>query len=182
MMDPRFALNPEAEKHRYDQHNNDINDSGYRDYVRPLVSEITAAYSSNSCCLDYGAGPGPVVASLLREKGYHNIKPYDPFYYPDRSVLNHKYDLIICSEVIEHFKNPAAEFALLKSLLKPGGSIFCMTQLFNDKINFATWYYKNDPTHLFFYNSRALEWIRTKYQFATLKIDGKVVIFTTFDL
>jgi len=179
MMDPLSALSPEAEKHRYDQHNNDIYDSRYRAFVKPLVNKINAAYNCKASCLDYGAGPGPVVASMLRESGYYNIELYDPHYYPDRSVLNKNYDVVICSEVIEHFKNPSAEFARLSSLLNPGGSIFCMTQLFKDDINFADWHYKNDPTHLFFYHPRALELIRNKYRFATLIIDGRVIIFTS---
>ncbi len=174
MMDPGSYLSSEKEKYRYDQHNNDVNDSGYRNFVKPLVEAVKHYYSPEDSGLDYGAGPGPVTAVILGEQGY-SIELYDPFYHPAQKVLNLKYDYIICCEVIEHFKKPAEEFAQLRFLLKENGSIFCMTEMFDDNLDFMSWHYKNDPTHLFFYHEKAISWIKENYCFKEAKIRGRLI-------
>ena len=63
-------------------------------------------------------------------------------------------------------------------MLKPKGSIFCLTSLYNEEIDFETWYYKNDDTHVFFYHKKALEWIRNKFDFSDFFIDGKLIKLT----
>ncbi len=177
MMHPFFYPDPEHEKARYDQHHNDVYDPGYRNFVKPLVERITKHYKPESSALDYGAGHGPVITEMLKESGYWPLL-FDIYYHNDRKVLSKTYDFIFCSEVIEHFRDPRREFVLLRSLIKPKGSLFCMTELFNDKINFATWHYKNDPTHLFFYHEKALHWIKDFFSFKELFIDNRVIHFT----
>lgn len=179
MMDPAQYLSPEEEKHRYDQHNNDVSDPGYRRFVEPLVDKIKQNYGPRASGLDYGAGSGPVASVMLQEKGYINIDCYDPYYYPDRSVLDKPYHFIMCCEVIEHFHQPEDEFKLLRSLLLPGGSLFCMTEIYEDSVDFEGWYYKNDPTHVFFYHHRALRWIEKEYAFNDLRIDKRLIQFKT---
>lgn len=176
MMDPECYLSPEKEKHRYDQHNNDVNDPGYRNFAKPLVEAVIHSYSPEASGLDYGAGPGPVAAIMLREKGY-TAQLFDPYYHPDPSVLSNKYDYIMCCEVIEHFKNPNGEFAKLRSMLRDNGSIFCVTEIVDDDIDFMNWYYKNDPTHLFFYHEHALAWIKKHFKFSGLKREGRLIHF-----
>ncbi len=176
MMDPKDHLTLLEEKERYDQHNNDVNDPGYQEFVRPLVDAVVSAYRPHAAGLDYGAGSGPVAAHLLERQGYR-INLYDPFYWPDLEALSRKYEYIIASEVIEHFRSPFGEFAMLRSLLLPGGAIFCMTELMSDEEKFADWYYKNDPTHVFFYHHKSLEWIRAEFGFVKLDISGRLVIF-----
>ncbi len=86
-MDPRYYLSPAAEKNRYDQHNNDPADPGYRRFVSPLVERVKAAYGTEAAGLDYGAGSGPVVSVMLKEAGYRPVL-YDPFYWNDPGLLN----------------------------------------------------------------------------------------------
>lgn len=176
MMDPADRLSPEEEKERYDQHNNDVEDPGYRKFVNPLVQEILKNFHVDAKGLDYGSGPGPVAAVMLKEKGFR-VNLYDPFYYPDTGVLKNKYDYIICSEVIEHFHRPVKEFETLKALLHTGGSLFCMTELLQDNIDFANWYYKNDPTHVFFYHPETFEWIKIAFGFSNLRIHNRIIHF-----
>ncbi len=178
MMDPAVHLSPEAEKSRYDLHNNDVNDSGYQNFVKPLVEIISGKYSPDSAGLDYGAGPGPVAAFMLREKGF-GVELYDPYYWDDPAVLYRKYNYIICSEVIEHFRKPAREFSLLRSLLQPQGLLICMTEIIDDDLNFAQWYYKNDPTHVFFYHQASLRWIQKKFDFAALETRNRIILLET---
>jgi len=166
------------EKQRYDQHDNDPEDTGYRRFVSPLVKKVAENFSSGAKGLDYGAGPGPVAARLLGDNGYA-VELYDPYYHPDKSPLLKKYDFIICSEVIEHFRDPAKEFRLLRSLLLPKGSLLCLTEILSDNLDFKQWHYKNDPTHVFFYHQQALFHIRDKYKFSNLTIDKRLVCFDT---
>lgn len=176
MVDPLKHLSAEDEKRRYDLHNNDVNDPGYRQFVRPIVDKVQQYYKADTTGLDYGAGSGPVAAVLLKEKGF-NINLYDPFYWNNRDILKMKYDFIICLEVIEHFRQPYCEFKFLQSLLKPGGSLFCMTELIPDDLELQQWYYIKDPTHIFLYDRKSLEWIKTSFSFANLKIEGRLIHF-----
>ncbi len=175
MMDAAFFLTPAEEKNRYDQHNNDVNDPRYRNFVQPIVDSVTNSFTREANGLDFGAGPGPVVAVLLREQRYQ-VALYDPYYWNQPELLQQSYDYIICSEVIEHFRFPRQEFSLLHSLLLPGGSLFCMTELFRDDIDFSHWSYNTDPTHYFFYHRQSLEYINNQY-FNGMHVEGRVVRF-----
>lgn len=174
MLDPGDYLNSQEEKERYETHNNDIDDIRYQSFVSPIVESVRASYGTNHLGLDYGAGTGPVITSLLEKEGYQ-LKLYDPYfhYYPEN--LLKKYDYIVCCEVIEHFHKPYKEFASLSNMLKPGGAIFSMTEIYNEEIDFKTWYYKNDDTHVFFYHKKSLEWIKKEFGFAHLEIEGRLI-------
>ena len=176
MMDPFDYLPAAEEKKRYDQHKNDVNDPGYREFARPLVEKVLQKFTPGAVGLDYGAGPGPVSAVLLQGRGF-KIALYDPFYWNDREVLDEQYEFIICCEVIEHFYAPAREFKFLRSLLKPHGSLYCMTEIYSDDLDFERWYYKNDPTHVFFYHRQAFDWIRDECGFSKLSVDKRVIHF-----
>ena len=175
-MDPEDHPNLNVEKERYLKHKNDVNDIGYRNFVSPIVQAIQNEKSIDAKGLDFGAGTGPVTAQILSDKGY-SISLYDPFFWPQKELLNLKYDFIILCEVMEHFRNPHKEFELLRSLLNPDGKIYCMTSLFDDSINFQNWYYKNDLTHLFFYHSQAIHWIRDQFKLKSVQIKDKLIVF-----
>lgn len=171
-----FYLAEEEEKKRYLEHNNDVNDPAYREFARPAADYITANFPPRTSeGLDFGAGTGPVVSRLLEEKGF-SAAPYDPFFHPGRECLERKYDFIIASEVIEHFKNPHAEFKLLESLLKSPGALAVRTHLFEEGEVFENWYYRKDPTHVFFYTVKTLEWIKKGFNFSGLEVNGKLII------
>ncbi len=167
-------LSPTEEKRRYENHNNDVNDSGYRAFVSPIVDAVMKSFTTDSLGLDFGSGTGPATSKMLQENGYV-IKQYDPFFQNDVNVLNLKYDYIVSCEVIEHFHNPAKEFKLLKSLLRPNGHLFCMTLIYDESIDFSDWYYKNDPTHVFFYQEKTLEWVKENFGFSGLSIEGRLI-------
>jgi SAM-dependent methyltransferase len=175
-MDKACWVCREDEKKRYLQHNNDVDDPRYRQFVAPLVVKVEERFKPEHTGLDYGAGTGPVAAKILKNKGY-SVKLYDPYFYNVPDLLQKKYDFIICCEVIEHFNNPAKEFKLLKSLLNPGGVLFCMTDLYSEDIDFKSWYYKNDPTHVFFYQQQTLSWIKDWFGFAYLQQQKRVISF-----
>jgi hypothetical protein len=151
-------LSSEDEFREYSIHKNDVNDPRYQEFVMPLVDLIISEQQPHTLGLDFGAGPGPVVAKLLQDKGY-SINLYDPFFHPDRTPLSQKYDYIFCSEVIEHFNHPFEAFSQLASLLNESGTLYCKTSLLTDETNFASWHYKNDATHVFFYHAKTVAWI-----------------------
>lgn len=153
---------PEDERTRYLTHNNDIHDEGYRTFTRPITQHILDYFTPQHRGLDYGAGTGPVISQVLHEQGY-NIVQYDPFFSPNREVLNRTYDFIACCEVVEHFHHPDKEFASIRDLLNPGGAFVGMTHLYSANILFANWYYKNDPTHVIIYVKQTLEYIAQSY-------------------
>jgi SAM-dependent methyltransferase len=177
-MDPALHPSAEMERERYEKHNNDINDPGYRAFVRPLVNKVIAGFSRDSRGLDFGAGAGPVAASILRENGY-GIELYDPFFYNDTAILTGKYDYIICIEVIEHFHDPIKEFRLMRSLLDTRGSLICMTHLYTDDIDFKGWRYKDDETHVIFYHPKSLEWINSTFHFTGFNVNDRIIHFKT---
>ena len=172
----KFHLSPEREKERYLEHNNDVHDAGYRQFVFPITNAILKTYDRQAIGLDFGAGTGPVISEVLQEKGYRVVQ-YDPFFFPDARLLNATYDYIVCCEVIEHFSNPAREFALLKRLLKPGGRLYCMTHLYDETISFSNWYYKKDPSHVFFYRAETLTWIAQAFGYSSVNIQNRLVVF-----
>jgi len=176
-LDPELRLTPENEKSRYLRHNNDIKDPGYQQYMQPVVDAIEKNFKSESKGLDYGAGPGPVVAYMLENKGF-NLILFDPFFYPSKEVLASKYDFITCTEVIEHFYNPLQEFKKLHEMLLPGGKLFCMTNIYSSEINFSKWHYKNDMTHVFIYAAKTLALIAETIGFKDITIDDKLITFT----
>ena len=175
-LDRACCVSRQAEKRRYEEHNNDVDDPRYHKFVEPVVSKVKEKFAPEHKGLDYGAGTGPVIAKILKDKGY-SIELYDPYFYNNLEALQGEYDFIVCCEVIEHFNAPAKEFERLKSLLKPGGVLFCMTELYSQDRDFKNWYYKNDPTHVFFYHADTLLWIKSKYRFSSLENDKRLVQF-----
>jgi SAM-dependent methyltransferase len=171
---PEGLPTPEVEKRRYETHNNDVLDPRYQAFVAPIMQAVLKDFSPHHRGLDFGAGTGPVISYLLEQQGYA-IKQYDPFFHPHPHLLTQTYDYIVCCEVIEHFHHPAREFERFKKLLNPGGSLFCMTLLYEKEIDFGNWHYKNDETHVFFYSSETLAWIKDRFGFSGLEIENRLI-------
>ncbi|MDA3911474.1 MAG: class I SAM-dependent methyltransferase [Bacteroidales bacterium] len=174
---PEYFPKSAYEKARYETHNNDVDNLGYQTFVRPIVETVKQVFTAKDKGLDYGAGPGPVISKLLRELGY-DISVYDPFFHPDKELLKKQFDYIVACEVIEHFHYPLDEFQFLYNRLKPGGKIICMTSIYHSKIDFKTWHYKNDKTHLLFYHEKTLEYIKHRFGFKHLEIQGNLIVFS----
>jgi 2-polyprenyl-3-methyl-5-hydroxy-6-metoxy-1,4-benzoquinol methylase len=68
------------------------------------------------------------------------------------------YDIIVLADVIEHVQNPVAEFALVKSLLKPKG--LCMVRTPNiDSVEakvFGNLFYSLKSEHLHYFSPKSL--------------------------
>ena len=174
-MHPQHYLLREEEKARYLTHNNDVNDPGYQKFVYPVIQTVTAHTHTRHHGLDYGAGTGPVITKLLREKGY-SMTTYDPFFNPNRKALTSTYDFIVCCEVAEHFYNPQHEFDVFHQLLNPSGLLVIKTELLTPDIDFPNWYYINDPTHTLFYSPKGMRLIHERYGFKILELSPRLVV------
>ena len=156
-LDPACRPGPETERAHYLTHDNRLDDPAYRAFLArlatPLLDRLGPAPLDG---LDYGCGPGPALAHMLRETG-HRVVVYDPFFADDPEVLNKTYDFITCTETAEHFHDPAAEFDRFDRLLRPGGWLGVMTCFQTDDAAFRDWHYRRDPTHVVFYKRETLE-------------------------
>ena len=174
---PRSALiSPEAQKARYLEHNNEVDDPSYREFLSRLYGPMKPYLRSGSTGLDYGAGPGPALAAMMREDG-HEVSIYDPFFQPDENVLEDAYDFITCTETAEHFSEPALDFQRLDGLLKSGGWLGVMTGMLTDWSEFPGWYYHRDPTHVNFYSHETMQWLASRYGWHVIFPEQNVALF-----
>lgn len=164
----------DEEKRRYDLHQNTPDDHGYRQFLSQLVEPLAARLPAGANGLDFGCGPTAVPALMLEEAGFR-MSRYDPFYAPDRSVLERAYDFVTCTEVVEHFFQPGREWKLLMHVVKPGGWLGIMTYLRDPQMDFAGWWYPRDITHVCFYSRLTFEWLARR-DGLDLEFMGKSVV------
>lgn len=175
-VDPSARPAPDDEHAQYLHHENTVDDPRYRAFLSRLADPMLAALPPGSDGLDYGCGPGPALAAMLTEAG-HRMALWDPFFAPDPELLERHYDFITCTEVAEHFHDPAAEFARLNAMLRPGGVLGVMTCFQTDDDRFAAWHYRKDPTHVVFYREETLRWIAARHGWNYASPRKDVVMF-----
>ncbi len=176
-LDEKFFLKPEDEKARYDLHENSIVNQGYVDMFEDFISyAITPYKESVKTILDYGSGPDPVLAQLLKGKGYE-VESYDPIY-NKTDLSDKKFDLICSTEAFEHFYQPRKEIHTIKELMKTDSYLAIMTRFMIPLEQFKSWFYKDDPSHVSFYELNSFEFIAKEYGFEIIKNDGfkKIVL------
>lgn len=174
-LDPAQRPSQEAEYTHYLHHENDSEDPGYRQFLSKLAAPLLERLVPSSCGLDYGCGPGPALAAMLREAG-HDVALYDPFFMPDPAPLGEMHDFVTCTEVAEHFHNPAQEFARLRALVRPGGWLAFMTCFQTDDALFAAWHYRKDPTHVVFYREATFRYLAHLWDWSCLVPAKDVVL------
>ena len=157
-LDPAHLPGPAEERAHYLTHENDPADPRYRAFLARLADPLIAVLPYAMSGLDYGCGPGPALAQMMREAGHH-MAIYDPFFANDADALARTYDFITCTEVAEHFHDPHGTFAKLDAMLKPGGWLAIMTTFQTDDDRFAGWHYRKDPTHVVFYRRQTMRQI-----------------------
>jgi SAM-dependent methyltransferase len=167
-LDPACRLSSEAERQRYLLHENDVDDPGYRSFVQPLHDYIVEHVAAGSLGLDFGAGTVPLLTRMLSDSGYR-IEPFDPFFHPFPELLERTYDFIVACEVVEHLFDPQTELARLHAQLRAGGLLVLMTALWSPEIDFASWHYRRDPTHVAFYSEASSHWIAERFGFRELR-------------
>jgi hypothetical protein len=173
---PEIFWNTDQDQKRYTTHNNTSADQGYVDFLKKLVDPLKPFLPKKFVSLDFGCGPGPTLSGLLKELGGH-VENYDPIFFPDAHLLiPESYDVVTSSEVVEHFKIPNENWDTLVDLVKDGGLLAIMTLLYSPEIDFKQWWYKNDPTHVVFYQTETINFLAEKYNLEILYTDNKSII------
>jgi SAM-dependent methyltransferase len=161
-LDPAQRPAPAEERAHYALHENDASAPAYRRFLARIADPLLERLPPRRQGLDYGCGPGPALACMLREAG-HDVRIYDPLFVPDAEALRVRYDFITCTETAEHFHHPATEFQRLGRMLRPGGWLAVMTCFQTDDARFAQWHYRRDPTHVVFYRAATFHRIAAQY-------------------
>lgn len=174
--DQQSYLTDNEDFERYAHHLNNIEDQGYVDFLNRLVIPLKEFLPRTFEALDFGCGPGPTLEHLLEACG-GNVKSYDPLFFPEAQFLIPSfYDVVTCTEVVEHFKSPFENWRQLTDLVSDDGVLGVMTQFFTPDLNYQSWWYKNDPTHVCFYSQKTFEYIAEKFQLTIAYNDSKSVI------
>jgi hypothetical protein len=171
----QYHLSDSEEKQRYTLHQNSLEDTGYLTFLMNSFIPILTISTNKSIILDFGSGPNPVLFQLLKIFGL-NAFHYDLHFHQDFSVFNYRYDIIVATEVIEHCKDLSQTIFTLFNLLKPNGNLIIQTSFFSNSIDFTSWSYKNDPTHINFLSHECFLWIKKKIDSTISFPDYNVVI------
>lgn len=174
-MDEEFWMTPEEEKEFYYTHENTSDNEGYVNMFKKFLDKAVVPFQDEiESALDFGAGPGPVLAMLLEEIGIQT-DIYDPYFAPKKVYQGKRYDLITSTEVFEHFSDPMVEIEQLNDHLNSGSYLAVMTLFHGGVENFPKWFYRRDPTHISFYSTRTFEWIAQYFGFKMIVLDEKNV-------
>ncbi len=173
-IDPDEIVSEEEELKIYQLHENTLENTGYVDMFKDFISRTIMPYKAYvESVLDFGCGPGPVLAYLLTQEGF-NVDKYDPYFFPEKTYENKTYDLITSTEVFEHFENPIKSFRTLYNCLKPEGIISIMTLYHpQDREKFQNWWYRRDKTHISFYSHDTIKYLADVFNMKILLLDSK---------
>ena len=150
---PVYYKDLDAQKERYNLHENDAEDEGYRAYFQRFLDFVLPLTAKPNNALDFGCGATSLLASLLEQKGI-DTDYYDPIYYPNTLSDSKKYDLIVSTEVFEHLHEPKVVFNALLSMLGNGGYLAIQTEFHsNESTSFKKWWYPQDTTHIVFFRA-----------------------------
>jgi len=175
-LEPSQRLSEEDEKAVYDDHENVIDDPGYRRFLSRAFEEVRKRTPAPAKGLDFGCGPGPALVAMAREAGY-TMAQYDKYYHPDESALTGQYDFITSTEVVEHLAAPLPILDRLWSLLAPAGVLVLQTKRVLDDERFRSWHYRNDPTHITFFADESFTWLGQRWGCTPEYPHGDVVCF-----
>jgi len=166
----------DRERARYAEHRNSPDDRGYRDFLDRLLAPLAAVLPAGAEGLDFGCGPGPAAATIMRARGFA-MTDYDPFFAPDPAALARSYDFVVSTEVLEHLRRPGETLAMIDGLLRRGGVLGAMTGVLEDDAAFAGWWYRKDFTHIAFYRPETLDWIARRFDWRLTRPSRDAALF-----
>ena len=164
------------QKERYDLHENEDDNEGYRAYFKRFLDFVLPLVQKPKNALDFGCGKSTLLASMLQEEGI-DCDYYDPLYHPDGLDEDKKYDLIVSTEVFEHLQQPKEVFKSLLKRLNSGGYLAIQTEFHPNEMGpFMHWYYTQDPTHIVFFTVETFEVLSTLCQCRLVDDNGKNIV------
>jgi SAM-dependent methyltransferase len=124
--------------------------------------------------LNWGCGAWSETIDQLRGEGWDvwGYEPAAPFRSPyvaaSHAEISAKFDAVFSNNVLEHLRNPVAEFLVMRSYLKPGGVMTHSTPCYELA-------YENTRFHLYFYLGRSVELLaaRTGMRITGRQNDGE---------
>ena len=153
----------ETQKERYNLHENNEEDEGYRAYFQRFLDFVLPHLENVQTALDFGCGRTSLLAQLLEDEGIA-CDYYDPIYHPDTLDEKKKYDLIVSTEVFEHLHQPREVFERLLEKLNSGGYLAIQTEFHsNEQASFEKWWYPKDPTHIVFFRAKTFRVLSEMY-------------------
>lgn len=173
---PALLPGPAEEFDRYETHQNDPTDLGYITFLSQLIRPMLGFLSPGARGMDFGSGPVPAISHLLKEARY-DVASYDIFYADDPEVLTRRYDFITASEVAEHLHSAGETLDRIWACIDPGGIFGIMTGIRTEDIDFQSWYYVRDPTHVIFFSQKTMEWLAEHWNARIIYTKGNVTIY-----
>ncbi|MCL7751858.1 class I SAM-dependent methyltransferase [Guyparkeria hydrothermalis] len=175
--DPSAWPDRAAEQAHYQLHENRADDPGYRRFLAPSIDRMTARLGPGVAALDFGCGPDSALVAVAREAGAAMVG-YDPLFAPDETPLRASaYDLVTCTETVEHLHRPRAVFDRIARLLRPGGCLIVQTGFAPEAARFSNWHYWRDPTHVIFFRARTFEWLAALHGWRVVEVAAPVAVF-----
>ena len=170
--DPADILPVQDEFSLYQQHNNSISNQGYVRFLSDFIHQAVLPFARGKSCLDYGSGPEPVLKQILERDHGCAVAIYDKFYAPARIFEGKTYDLITCTEVLEHIRDPLEVFAVFRKAMHELSVLSLMTW-FRPKSDseFLRWSYIRDATHIAFYTMDAVQRIADQFDMRIIHSD-----------
>lgn len=153
--DPSDRMSALDEKKRYLLHHNRPDDPGYVSWLSNFLKfAMDPVPPRNGRILDFGSGPEPVMAEMLRKRGW-SVDIEDVFFAPARRPG--PYALITAVEVFEHLADPKSVLKDLAGRLEPNGRLCISTEFLPARRgDFDSWHYRSDATHIGFFTKEGL--------------------------
>ncbi|QUN05877.1 methyltransferase domain-containing protein [Shewanella yunxiaonensis] len=155
---PSSYLLPNAEKQRYGRSRHESKQKQLAHFIETLLLQLQSLQSNSLEGLNFGRVLAPQLLQPLALAG-HRLHQYDPFFAPEHQLLHQQYDFISCYRVFEHFHLPVKEWQIIVQALKPGGWLAISTPLLQSVAVFSKWHYKNNPTHVSFYQPQTFAYL-----------------------
>jgi 2-polyprenyl-3-methyl-5-hydroxy-6-metoxy-1,4-benzoquinol methylase len=110
--------------------------------IKDVILQQLEKEKAGGSLIDFGAGMGELLTRMHGLNKFTKLAGTDLFPRPanlpdaiawhqqdlnDKVQIDEQFDVVICSETIEHLENPRLTFRMLDSLTKPGG-IIILTQ------------------------------------------------------
>ncbi|MGX9461778.1 class I SAM-dependent methyltransferase [Shewanella sp. A14] len=172
---PNSHVMPNVERQRYGRAQKIVKQKQLSQFVLPLLKQISQQKTGMLHGLNFGRVLDLQSQQTIADAG-HQVNQYDPFFAADQSVLKQRYDFVCCYRVFEHFRHPHREWRLLNQLIKPSGWLAISTPLLTDKTTFEKWHYKNNPTHVSFYQQVTFEYLALNSDFELLFASKDLVL------
>jgi len=114
-----------------------------RAYLRDFARQAASSVGPNALVLDAGAGDSPYRAFFSHatyEAADHCKRPERPYNYVSYvcdltsiPVQSNRYDLVLCTQVLEHVPRPQETLKELGRVLKPGGKLWISAPFFYEE-------------------------------------------------